>query len=179
MLDEAQNIKNPETRQARAARLLEADYRIALTGTPVENNVGDLWSIMEFLNPGFLGSQSEFKRNFFVPIQAERDPSAAERLKRVTGPFILRRLKTDRSIISDLPEKLEMKVFCSLTKEQASLYAAVLKETEEDAGVGRGYPAERAGPGHALQAQAGLQPPGAVSWATTAALPPGPASCRG
>ncbi len=131
VLDEAQNIKNPETRQARAVRLLEADYRIALTGTPVENNVGDLWSIMEFLNPGFLGSQSEFKRNFFVPIQAERDPSAAERLKRVTGPFILRRLKTDRSVISDLPEKLEMKVFCSLTKEQASLYAAVLKETEE------------------------------------------------
>ena len=131
VLDEAQNIKNPETRQARAARSLEADYRLALTGTPVENNVGDLWSIMEFLNPGFLGSQSEFKRNFFVPIQAERDPVAAERLKRITGPFILRRLKTDRSIISDLPEKLEMKVFCSLTKEQASLYSAVLKEMEE------------------------------------------------
>ena len=131
VLDEAQNIKNPETKQARAARSLEADYRIALTGTPVENNVGDLWSIMEFLNPGFLGTQNEFKRNFFVPIQAERDPSAAERLKRVTGPFILRRLKTDRSIISDLPEKLETKVFCPLTKEQASLYASVLKETEE------------------------------------------------
>ncbi|CAI8038507.1 Uncharacterized ATP-dependent helicase YwqA [Geodia barretti] len=131
VLDEAQNIKNPETKQARAAQSLEADYRIALTGTPVENNVGDLWSIMEFLNPGFLGSQSEFKRNFFVPIQAERDASAAERLKRVTGPFILRRLKTDRSIISDLPEKLETKVFCPLTKEQASLYASVLKETEE------------------------------------------------
>ena len=131
VLDEAQNIKNPETKQARAARSLEADYRVALTGTPVENNVGDLWSIMEFLNPGFLGSESEFKRNFFVPIQAERDPSAAERLKRITGPFILRRLKTDRSIISDLPEKLETKVFCSLTKEQASLYASVLKETEE------------------------------------------------
>ena len=131
VLDEAQNIKNPETKQARAARSLEADYHLALTGTPVENNVGDLWSIMEFLNPGFLGTQSEFKRRFFVPIQAERDPSAADRLKRITGPFILRRLKTDRSIISDLPEKLEMKVFCSLTKEQASLYAAVLKETEE------------------------------------------------
>ena len=131
VLDEAQNIKNPETKQAQAARSLKAGYRLALTGTPVENNVGDLWSIMEFLNPGFLGTQSEFKRNFFVPIQAERDPGAAERLRRVTGPFILRRLKTDRSIISDLPEKLEMKVFCSLTKEQASLYAAVLKETEE------------------------------------------------
>ena len=131
VLDEAQNIKNPETKQAKAARSLQADYRIALTGTPVENNVGDLWSIMEFLNPGFLGTQNEFKRNFFVPIQAERDPGAAERLKRITGPFILRRLKTDRSIISDLPEKLETKVFCSLTKEQASLYASVLKETEE------------------------------------------------
>ena len=131
VLDEAQNIKNPETKQARATRSLEADYRVALTGTPVENNVGDLWSIMEFLNPGFLGSEREFKRRFFVPIQAERDPGAAERLKRITGPFILRRLKTDRSIISDLPEKLETKVFCSLTKEQASLYASVLKETEE------------------------------------------------
>ncbi len=131
ILDEAQNIKNPETRQARAARSLKADYRIALTGTPVENNVGDLWSIMEFLNPGFLGSQAEFKRKFFVPIQAGRDPQAAERLKRITGPFILRRLKTDKSIIADLPDKMEMKVFCPLTKEQASLYAAVVKETEE------------------------------------------------
>jgi SNF2 family DNA or RNA helicase len=131
ILDEAQNIKNPETQQARAARSLKADYRIALTGTPVENNVGDLWSIMEFLNPGFLGSQAEFKRKFFVPIQAERDPQAAERLKRITGPFILRRLKTDKSIIADLPDKMEMKVFCPLTKEQASLYAAVVKETEE------------------------------------------------
>ena len=131
VLDEAQNIKNPQTKQARAARSLEADYRVALTGTPVENNVGDLWSIMEFLNPGILGSESEFKRKFFVPIQAERDPGAAERLKRITGPFILRRLKTDRSIISDLPKKLETKVFCSLTKEQASLYVSVVKEMEE------------------------------------------------
>ena len=69
---------------------------MALTGTPVENNVGDLWSIMEFLNPGFLGSQTEFKRRFFIPIQANRDPEATERLQRLTGPFILRRLKTDQ-----------------------------------------------------------------------------------
>jgi SNF2 family DNA or RNA helicase len=131
VLDEAQNIKNPETKRAKAARAIRADYRIALTGTPVENNVGDLWSIMEFLNPGFLGTQTEFKRNFFIPIQAQRDPSATERLKRVTGPFILRRLKTDRSIIADLPDKMEMKVFCTLTDEQASLYAAVLKDVEE------------------------------------------------
>jgi SNF2 family DNA or RNA helicase len=131
VLDEAQNIKNPETKQAKAARALDADYRIALTGTPVENNVGDLWSIMEFLNPGFLGSQAGFKRNFFIPIQAERDPEAASRLKEITGPFILRRLKTDSSIISDLPEKMEMKTYCTLTKEQASLYAAVLEDIEE------------------------------------------------
>ena len=131
VLDEAQNVKNPETKQSRAARSIGADYRIALTGTPVENNVGDLWAIMEFLNPGFLGNQTEFKRNFFVPIQANRDPQASERLKRITTPFILRRLKTDRTIISDLPEKLEMKVFCPLTREQASLYAAVLKEIED------------------------------------------------
>ena len=129
VLDEAQNIKNPETKQARAARAFKADYRLALTGTPVENNVGDLWSIMEFLNPGFLGTQNEFKRTFFVPIQAGRDPEAMEGLKRLTGPFILRRLKTDRTIIVDLPEKMEMKVFCTLTKEQASLYEAVVQET--------------------------------------------------
>ena len=129
VLDEAQNIKNPETRQASAARALSADYRVALTGTPVENNVGDLWSIMEFLNPGLLGSRADFKRNFYLPIQGEHNAHASAQLKKITGPFILRRLKTDKSIISDLPKKLEMKVFCTLTKEQASLYAAVVNES--------------------------------------------------
>jgi SNF2 family DNA or RNA helicase len=129
VLDEAQNIKNPETKQARAARGFAPDYRIVLTGTPVENHIGDLWSIMEFLNPGMLGTQAEFKRNFFIPIQAGRDREALEKLKRLTGPFILRRLKTDKYIIADLPEKMEMKVFCTLTREQASLYEAVVKET--------------------------------------------------
>ena len=128
ILDEAQNIKNAETKQARAARAIKSDYRIALTGTPVENNVGDLWSLMEFLNPGFLGTQAAFKRNFFIPIQAQRDADASAQLKRLTTPFILRRLKTDKTIISDLPDKLEMKVFCTLTKEQASLYAAVVED---------------------------------------------------
>jgi SNF2 family DNA or RNA helicase len=131
VLDEAQNIKNPETKQAKAARSVDADARVALTGTPVENNVGDLWSIMEFLNPGFLGSQSDFKRRFFLPIQVNRDPQATERLKRLTAPFLLRRLKTDKAIIADLPDKQEMKVFCPLTKEQASLYAAVVKDATE------------------------------------------------
>lgn len=131
ILDEAQNIKNPVTKQSQAARSLQAEYRIALTGTPVENNVGDLWSVMEFLNPGLLGTQAEFKRSFFVPIQASRDADAIQRLKQLTGPFILRRLKTDKSIISDLPEKMEMKVFCNLTKEQGSLYKAVVNDVEE------------------------------------------------
>jgi SNF2 family DNA or RNA helicase len=129
VLDEAQNIKNPQTRQATSARALAARWRVALTGTPVENNVGDLWSILEFLNPGLLGTQADFKRRFFRPIQDERDAGAIARLKTLTGPFILRRLKTDRSIIADLPDKLEMKVFCSLTREQASLYQAVVEES--------------------------------------------------
>jgi SNF2 family DNA or RNA helicase len=132
ILDEAQNIKNHETKQAKAARALRADLRIALTGTPVENHVGDLWSICEFLNPGFLGGPTEFRRRFQIPIQAGRDPEAAQRLKRLTGPFVLRRLKTDKSIIADLPDKMEMKVYCNLTKEQASLYQAVVAELDRD-----------------------------------------------
>jgi SNF2 family DNA or RNA helicase len=131
ILDEAQNIKNPQTKQAQAAHAINAEYRIALTGTPVENHVGDLWSIMQFLNPGWLGTQGDFRRRFYVPIQAEHDPEAALRLKRLTGPFLLRRLKTDKGIIADLPEKLEMKVYCNLTKEQGTLYAAVVKDMEE------------------------------------------------
>ena len=131
VLDEAQNVKNHRTKQSMAARSIRSDYRIALTGTPVENSVGDLWSIMEFLNPGLLGTQSEFRRNFLVPIQSGHDVDATERLKRITGPFVLRRSKSDRSIIADLPEKWESRVYCSLTREQASLYAAVLREMEE------------------------------------------------
>jgi SNF2 family DNA or RNA helicase len=129
ILDEAQNIKNPETSQSRAARSLTADYRIALTGTPVENSVGELWSIMEFLNPGFLGNQAEFRRRFLLPIQKRADPEAALQLRKLTAPFILRRLKTDSSVIQDLPEKMEMKVFCNLTPEQASLYQRVVEDT--------------------------------------------------
>ncbi len=131
ILDEAQNVKNPDTKQSKAARSIKADYRIALTGTPVENNIGDLWSIMEFLNPGFLGNQATFKREFFTPIQTRNDEHAAARLKRITQPFILRRVKTDKNIIKDLPEKIEAKVFCRLTKEQASLYESIAEDTIE------------------------------------------------
>ena len=96
----------------------------------MENHVGDLWSIIQFLNPGLVGSQAEFKRNYFQSIQADRDRAAAARLRKATGPFILRRLKTDRSITDDLPDKRETKQYCSLTREQATLYQAVLREAE-------------------------------------------------
>jgi len=139
--DEAQNIKNRDTKQSRAIRELSADYRIALTGTPVENHVGDLYAIMDFLNPGSLGTPEEFKRTFYLPIQAGRDRAATERLRKITAPFILRRLKTDQAIIADLPEKHEMKVFCTLTREQGRLYQGVVRDTEaqlRDAqGIGR------------------------------------------
>ncbi|MCL1920683.1 MAG: DEAD/DEAH box helicase [Kiritimatiellaeota bacterium] len=141
LLDEAQNIKNPETHQAQAARALTADYRIALTGTPMENHVGDLWSIMDFLNPGILGKRAAFRDAFFRPIQSGTDPGARTRLRRITTPFILRRLKTDKRIISDLPEKVEAKVYCLLTREQARLYQdeldAFQRELDTAEGIGR------------------------------------------
>jgi superfamily II DNA or RNA helicase len=126
--DEAQNIKNPGTRQARAVRALPARSRLALTGTPVENHLGELWSIMEFTSPGLLGPAEKFRESFTVPVQRHGDEEAAARLKRLTGPFILRRVKTDRSIISDLPDKIEMKIWCTLTPEQASLYQATVTD---------------------------------------------------
>ena len=126
--DEAQNIKNHATRQAQAVRGLPAGSRIALTGTPVENRLSDLWSIMEFTNPGLLGPAEQFRQRYAIPIERAADDEATARLRRITGPFILRRLKTDKSIISDLPDKLEMKVWCNLTAEQASLYQATVTD---------------------------------------------------
>ncbi|WP_432827841.1 DEAD/DEAH box helicase [Dactylosporangium sp. CA-092794] len=128
VLDEAQAVKNAATRQATAVRQLPARHRVAVTGTPVENRLADLWSIMEFANPGLLGSATKFKERFAEPIERFGDVDAAARLRRVTQPFVLRRLKTDRTIISDLPEKLEMDVVCSLTREQASLYQATVDD---------------------------------------------------
>ncbi|MFJ8687251.1 SNF2-related protein [Micromonospora wenchangensis] len=128
VVDEAQAIKNAATRQAEAVRALPARHRIAVTGTPVENRLADLWSIMQFANPGLLGPASSFRQSYAVPIERHGDAEAAARLRRVTGPFVLRRLKTDASIISDLPEKLEMEVVCNLTAEQASLYRAIVDE---------------------------------------------------
>ncbi|WP_328600715.1 SNF2-related protein [Actinomadura physcomitrii] len=129
--DEAQALKNSGTRQARAVRSIPARTRIALTGTPVENHLTELWSIMEFANPGLLGPRAVFRQRFAVPIEKEGDEQAAAALKRATQPFILRRLKTDKSIISDLPEKQEIKVYCNLTTEQASLYQATVDDMLE------------------------------------------------
>ena len=128
VLDEAQNIKNSAARQAKAVRALRAPQRVALTGTPVENRLAELWSIMQFLNPGLLGSASDFRLRFAVPVERYRDDDAAARLRQLTGPFVLRRLKTDRSIIADLPQKVDMKVYCNITREQATLYQAVLDD---------------------------------------------------
>ncbi|MDF5759149.1 SNF2-related protein [Spongiactinospora sp. TRM90649] len=124
--DEAQAIKNSAARQAQAVRSLPARTRLALTGTPVENHLAELWSIMEFCNPGLLGPARRFRQRYQEPIEARQDEDAANALRRATAPFVLRRLKTDRTIISDLPDKQEMKVWCTLTPEQASLYQAVL-----------------------------------------------------
>jgi SNF2 family DNA or RNA helicase len=139
--DEAQNIKNAATRQAQAVRRLPAGTRVALTGTPVENRLSDLWSILEFTSPGLLGPAEKFRKAYSVPIERNGDEDAASRLRQVTGPFILRRLKTDRAIIADLPDKLEMKVWCNLTPEQASLYQAtvtdMLTRIEDSEGIER------------------------------------------
>ena len=141
VVDEAQNIKNEAAKQTQAIKKLNARYKIALTGTPVENRLSELWSIMEFLNPGYLGSATEFRKKFAIPIERYREKDRAETLKRLIQPFVLRRLKTDKAIIADLPEKMEMKVFCNLTQEQASLYEAVVKEMleqiEESEGIQR------------------------------------------
>jgi SNF2 family DNA or RNA helicase len=129
VLDEAQNVKNPSSQQAQAARAVTASHRFALTGTPVENRLAELWSILEFCLPGYLGPLEAFRRRFAVPIERYRDDEAADRLRRLVRPFILRRLKSDPAVAADLPAKQEMSVVCTLTKEQATLYRAAVEET--------------------------------------------------
>jgi len=129
ILDEAQNIKNPDTKQSKAVRELKSQFRIALTGTPVENRLGELWSILDFLNPGYLGSRQFFQRRFALPIEKFGDRASLQVLRSLVQPLILRRLKTDRTIIQDLPEKQEMTVFCGLVPEQAALYQKLVDES--------------------------------------------------
>jgi len=121
-LDEAQKIKNPSAAATIAIRSLNAGRRVALTGTPIENHLSELWSIMEVLNPGLLGPATEFRERFAVPIEKLGEKDRSEQLRKMIRPFVLRRLKSDPEIAGDLPEKMEAKVFCNLTSEQASLY---------------------------------------------------------
>jgi len=130
VLDEAQNIKNPKSAQTKAILKLAGKHKLALTGTPVENRLLDLWSIFNFLNPGYLGKQAQFRKVFELPIQKDNNKVQSVTLKKLVEPLILRRLKTDKSIISDLPDKVEDKLYTNLTKEQASLYEAVVKDVE-------------------------------------------------
>ncbi|HLI05935.1 MAG TPA: DEAD/DEAH box helicase [Ktedonobacteraceae bacterium] len=141
VVDEAQNIKNPHAAQTKAILKLNAPHRIALTGTPVENRMRDLWSIFNFLNPGYLGKEAQFRKEFELPIQKNNDLATSATLKKLVEPFIMRRVKTDKRIIDDLPEKIEQKVYCTLSSEQASLYEAVVKDVmeqiEESEGIQR------------------------------------------
>jgi len=131
VLDEAQNIKNPEAKQTKAILKLDARSRLALTGTPVENRLLDLWSIFNFLNPGYLGKQAGFRKHYETPIQRDHDAARSAQLKRLVEPFILRRVKTDPAIIKDLPDKVENKQYCNLSREQASLYEAVVRDVNQ------------------------------------------------
>jgi len=128
VLDEAQAVKNSLSRAAKAVRRLRAGHRAALTGTPMENRLAELWSIMDFLNPGLLGSSERFRTRYAIPIERHGHTEPAERLRAVIRPYILRRVKTDPAIIDDLPEKIEIKQYCQLTTEQASLYQAVVAD---------------------------------------------------
>ncbi len=125
VIDEAQAIKNPGTRQTRVVKTLQADARLALTGTPVENRLGDLWSIFDFVNPGLLGGAKPFAT--FVK-RMDSSPQGYAPLRRLVQPYILRRLKTDKTVISDLPDKTELNAFCSLSKRQAALYGQAVGE---------------------------------------------------
>jgi non-specific serine/threonine protein kinase len=128
VLDEAQAIKNPGTRQAKAVKEIRAAARIALTGTPIENRLGDLWSLFDFLNPGLLGGAKAF--GAFVKQLDKQQHNAYAPLRNLVRPYILRRLKTDKTVIADLPDKTEVKAYCALTRQQAALYEQAVRELD-------------------------------------------------
>ncbi|WP_016950785.1 DEAD/DEAH box helicase [Anabaena sp. PCC 7108] len=129
VLDEAQNVKNSDAKQSQAIRQIKTSFRIALTGTPVENRLQELWSILDYLNPGYLGNKQFFQRRFAMPIEKYGDTASLTQLRSLVQPFILRRLKTDKDIIQDLPEKQEMTVFCGLSSEQGQLYQKLVDQS--------------------------------------------------
>ena len=128
IVDEAQNIKNPDTAQTLAVKMLKSNVKIAMTGTPVENRLTELWSIFDFINHGYLGSLREFQKSYAIPIERFKENSRAAKLKMSVSPFVLRRLKTDKHVISDLPEKMVLNDYCYLSKSQAVLYEKTLNE---------------------------------------------------
>ena len=133
VLDEAQMVKNPNTKAARAVRALPAVQKLALTGTPVENRLSELWSILDAVNPGLLGSRESFRRRFGTPIERQHDEIAAARLRRLTRPFVLRRTKADKRLLPDLPDKVEQIAYAKLTREQGVLYQQVVDQLLADA----------------------------------------------
>ena len=138
VLDEAQMVKNPNTKAARAVRQLRAGQKLALTGTPVENRLSELWSILDAVNPGLLGGLQKFREQFGTPIERYGDEVAAARLRRITQPFILRRTKADRRLLPDLPDKIEQIAYAKLTREQATLYQQVVDQLLADAEQAKG-----------------------------------------
>jgi len=133
VLDEAQAVKNPDTRTARAMRAIKAGQRIALTGTPMENRLSELWSIFQVVAPGLLGNATQFRKQFSIPIEREHDAAATAELRRLTAPFLLRRTKADKSLVPDLPDKVEQVAWAPLTREQAHMYQAVVDQLLADA----------------------------------------------
>ncbi len=132
VIDEAQNIKNQDTAQSKAIKSIKSGNFIAMSGTPVENRLSELWSIMDYSNRGFLGSLKEFNETFGAPIEQLNDKETADKLKKVTAPFLMRRLKSDKTIISDLPDKIEIDSYANLTREQAGLYEKTLEKAMEE-----------------------------------------------
>jgi SNF2 family DNA or RNA helicase/uncharacterized Zn finger protein len=128
-IDEAQNIKNINTEQTKAVKKLKANALIAMSGTPVENKLSEYWSIFDFANKGYLDTLKHFEEEYVKPIELDRSSEVLEKFKKVTAPFILRRVKTDKSIIADLPEKIESDKLCQLTAEQTALYQSVLESS--------------------------------------------------
>lgn len=141
VVDEAQNIKNPNTKQTKAIKSINARHKIAMSGTPVENRMSEYWSIFDFTNKGYLSSLKNFRKNYIIPIEREKNQDTLDNFKQITKPFILRRLKNDKNIIKDLPDKIINDIYCNLTKEQIALYKetvdASMMEVEENDGIKR------------------------------------------
>ncbi len=129
VIDEAQNIKNPATAQTKAIKKIKVPIKVAMSGTPVENRMSEYWSVFDFANKGYLGTLKKFKNEYAKPIEADRDLVKLKKFKKITAPFIMRRVKSDKSIIKDLPEKIEQDQFCQLTPEQAAIYQNIVDKT--------------------------------------------------